>query len=232
MAGGVRAYVLTRGLTPPNERDGGAAQEDGACEDGELPEVAFPEANPPTCAAAVEAELEMCTALATWEPWNTPSTALLQAMDHTQKARAGVQYAQAICTTCERRAEAITEMVYEKTHFANMPPSLRCQRLARIRLHGCPRWLRRHHAQDILDMSNGIQSVEALSQSLHEGACARHNTSHGPGNPHCEGMAGLTATMVYNWRVLWWSLPKVQRKEHMLQMYVKSLRAHRAEGGE
>ena len=123
------------------------------------------------------------------------------------------------------------EMAYEKAHFANMPPSLRCQRLARIRLHGCPRWQRRHHAQDILDMSNGIQSVEALSQSLHEGACARHNKSHGPGNPHCEGMTRLTATMVYNWRVLWWSLPKVQRKEHVLQMFVKSLRAHRASGG-
>ena len=216
---------------PPNERDSGAAQEDGACEDGELPEVAFPEASPPMCAAAIEAELEMCTALATWEPWNTPSAALLQAMDCTQKARAGVQYAQAICTTCVRRAEAIMEMAYENAHFANMPPSLRCQRLARIRLHGCPRWQRTHHAQDILDMSHGIQSVEALSQSLHEGACARHNKSHGPGNPHCEGMTGLTATMVYNWRVLWWSLPKVQRKEHMLQMFVKSLRAHRAKGG-
>ena len=37
--------------------------------------------------------------------------------------------------------------------------------------------------------------------------------------------------MVYNWRVLWCSLPKVQRKEHVLQMFVKSLCAHRASGG-
>ena len=76
-----------------------------------------------------------------------------------------------------------------------------------------------------------ILSVEALCRSLHEGSCARHNTSHVPGHPCCEGMAGLTATMVYNWRVLWWSLPKVQRKEHVLQMFVKSLRAH-SQGGE
>ena len=61
-------------------------EEKGGLEDGEPPEVAFPHATPPTCAAVVEAELEMCTALATWEPWNTPSAALLQAMDRTQQA--------------------------------------------------------------------------------------------------------------------------------------------------
>ena len=200
-------------------------------EDGEPPEVALPHATPPICAAVIEAELQLCTALATWEPWNIPSAALLNAMDLTHKARAGAQYTPSIATTASRRAEAIMEIAYEKAHFDDMPPSLRYQRLARIRIHGCPRWQRHHHAQDILEMCNGIQSVEALTQSLHEGTCERHNKSHGPGNPHCQGMSGLTATMVYNWRVLWWSLPKVQRKEHVLQMFVVDLRAHRARGG-
>ena len=131
-------------------------------------------------------------------------------------------------------------MAYEEAQFANIPPSLRYQRLAQIRLHGCPRWRQQRargiaaegllHTQSYLSVCTGIQTVEALSQSLHEGFCGRHKTTHGPGNPHCEGMAGLTAIMVYTWRVLWWSLPKVQRKEHMLQMFVKSLRAHRAKG--
>ena len=40
----------------------------------------------------------------------------------------------------------------------------------------------------------------------------------------------FSATMVYNWRVLWWSLPWVMRKEHMLRLYVDSLNAHRASG--
>ena len=43
-------------------------------------------------------------------------------------------------------------------------------------------------------------------------------------------MVGLSATVVYNWRVLWWSLPQVQRKEHILHLFVESLRAHRALG--
>ena len=40
---------------------------------------------------------------------------------------------------------------------------------------------------------------------------------------------GLSATVVYNWRVLWY-LPQVQRKEHILHMFVERLRAHRARG--
>ena len=210
----------------PSECDDAAAQEDG-----EPPEVAFPEVNPPTnSAVAIEAELEMCVALATWEPWNTPSAALLQAIERTHQARGDARSTPDIATTCERRAEAIMEIAYEKAHFADIPPRLRYQKLARMRLHGCPRWQRSHHAQDIFSLCTGISSVAALSQSLHEGNCARHNKTHGPGNPQCGGMAGLSVTMVYNWRVLWWSLPKVRRKEHLLSMFVKSLHAHRAKG--
>ena len=142
-----------QGLCPnPSVRDGDAAHEDG-----EPPEVAFPDAGPQASAAAIEAELEMCTVLATWEPWNTPSAALLQAMARTQQAREGAQYTTDIATTCERRAEAIKEIAYEEAHFANIPPSLRYQRLARIRLHGCPQWQRKHHTQDILDACNTVR---------------------------------------------------------------------------
>ncbi len=63
---------------------------------------------------------------------------------------------------------------------------------------------------------------------LSEGSCARHQKDHGPAKPQCGGMVGLTTTMVYNWRLLWWSLSWTQRKEHVLLLYVQSLRAHRA----
>ena len=230
--------MMGKGLCPsPSGCDHGAAEDPDGLNDGEPSHVSFPDDRPPANAAAIEAELEMCTALATWEPWNTPSAALLQAMDRTQQARGAAHDTADIATICERRAEAIKEMAYEKAHFANIPPSLRYQRLAQIRLHGCPRWQQRTraigslHVHSYLTMCRGIETVEALSQVLQEGDCARHKKTHGPSNPHCEGMAGLTATMVYNWRVLWWSLPKVERKEHLLHMFVKSLGAHRASGG-
>ena len=62
-------------------------------------------------------------------------------------------------------------------------------------------------------MSTGAQSVEFTSQSLYEVNCARYSKAHAPGNPHC----GLL-----------WSLQQVQRSEHVLSLFVKSLRAHRA----
>ena len=39
---------------------------------------------------------------------------------------------------------------------------------------------------------------------------------------------GLSATVVYHWRVVWWSLVQVQRNEHTMNVFAKSLRARRA----
>ena len=43
---------------------------------------------------------------------------------------------------CARRAEAITELAYEAAHFTQMAPTLRYQKLARIRLGGGTNWCR------------------------------------------------------------------------------------------
>ena len=159
-----------KGLCPsPSGCDHDAAEDPNGIDDGEPPNFTFPDDRPPSNAAAIEAELEMCTALATWEPWNTPSAALLQAMDRTQQARGAAHDTVDIATICERRAEAIKDMAYEEAHFANIPPSLRYQRLARIRLHGCPRWQRRaagiaaeglSHTHSYLNVCTGIHTVE------------------------------------------------------------------------
>ena len=200
-------------------------------DDGEVPDLA----HAPTTTVSIEAELEMCTALSSWVPWDTPSAALIQAMERVQRVREAQPGTLDIVTTCQRRAEAITALAYEDAHFAKIPPALRYQRLARIRIQGVRPWRRRRGHKDnqligYLSTSSGIQSLESLSKSLHEGACERHNKAHGPNNLHCKGVGFLTATMVYNWRVLWWSLPQVQRKEHLLRFFVDSLRDHRATG--
>ena len=216
-------------------RPDGDDLEDGGLDDGEPPEAAFPPAEVHSRAEAVEAELEMCQALSTWQPWSAPSMALLQAMAKTQRVRGAAHAAADIVTTCERRAEAITELAYEEAHSEQMPEAFRYQRLARIRLQGCPDWKRvrgdKSRTHRYMTVCSGIRSVEALSIAINDGDCSRHGRAHGPGNEHCQGMAGLTATMVYNWRVLWWSLPQIPRKEHLLHMFVNSLRAHRASGG-
>ncbi len=52
-----------------------------------------------------------------------------------------------------------------------------------------------------------------------------------PKNPEHQCMAQLTPQHVLNWRALWWSLPKVIEKEHLLRTYREHFEAHRARGG-
>ena len=227
---------VSQGLCPdsggPNARD----EADGY-EDGEKPDVAFPPASAPPSADHIAAELELCVALSKWEPWGAPSAQLLQAMEQVQRVRGNVAGTMDMGSTCVRRAEAITELMYEEAHKEHIPKSFHYQRLAQMRLRGCPQWSQRarstrhaNYTSKYLSVCTGIQSLEVLDRLLDEGGCGRHNRVHGPGNPHCGGMAAFTPTMVYNWRVLWWSLPWVQRKEHLLHFFVNSLRTHRASG--
>ena len=217
---------------------GGTRQADPTgAEDGEDPDAAFSSAgdaaqmNP----GAIAAELELCAALGRWGPWSAPSAEVLQAMANVQRYResAGKELAD-LPVMCTRRAEAITEMAYEEAHFAQMPPTLRYQKLARIRLGGGTNWCRHvkgaNDTQQILSVCAGVQSVTALTRTLEQGACARHNRAHGPGNPVCPGLGAFTATMVYKWRVLRWSLPWASRREHLLRLFHASLAAHRATG--
>ena len=76
-------------------------------------------------------------------PWSAPSAEVLQAMANVQRYResAGKELAD-LPVMCTRRAEAITEMAYEEAHFAQMPPTLRYQKLARMRLGGGTNWCR------------------------------------------------------------------------------------------
>eukprot|EP00974_Lingulodinium_polyedra_P124182 11189618-Lingulodinium_polyedra.AAC.1 len=69
----------------------------------------------------------MCTALATWVHWGTPSAALFQATQRTQAVRAAMPRTVDVATICERRGEAITEMAYAQALFANIPQQFRYQ---------------------------------------------------------------------------------------------------------
>ena len=74
---------------------------------------------------------------------------------------------------CTRRAEAITELAYEEAHFAQMPPTLRYQKLARIRLGGgtnrCRHVKGTNDAHHILSVCAGVPSVTALTRTLEQG---------------------------------------------------------------
>ena len=73
-----------------SQREVKTSETDISFEDGESPEVAFPTTTAaPGDPGAIEAELELGHALATWGPWSGPSEQMLQAMDKVQRWRDG-----------------------------------------------------------------------------------------------------------------------------------------------
>ena len=66
-----------------------------------------------------------------------------------------------------------------------------------------------------------------FSDMLERSSCERYGQVHAPGNPRCVGLNAFTGTMVYNWRVLWWSMPWVARKGWLLKFFCRSLSDHR-----
>eukprot|EP00974_Lingulodinium_polyedra_P058166 5602538-Lingulodinium_polyedra.AAC.1 len=68
-------------------------------------------------------------------------------MERTHRVRRATPGTVDIATTCERQAEAIAEMAYAEAQPANIPPTLRHQRLARMRPNGCPPWQRKRNSK-------------------------------------------------------------------------------------
>ena len=188
-----------------------AQDESVGLEDGEKTHVAFQGMGKPLSEHALAAELDICVALSGWSPWNAPTEPLLRAMGLVQRARGEASAAPDTVTTCMRRAEALTELAYETSHAASLPESCRYQRLETQRPQGVPVWDRFAKGRSVtsvyLSVSSGILSEAALEQVIADGNCARHGRANASGNSLCEGMVGLSAIMLYNWRVLWWSLP-------------------------
>ena len=103
-------------------------------------------------------KLDLCVPLAGWEPrGGVLSAQLLQAMDQVRRIRGAAPAAVDVCTTCARPTEAITELAYEETHVEHLPESYRYQRLARVRLRGCP--------------PHGVAALEARTSQVSASLC-------------------------------------------------------------
>lgn len=202
-------------------------------EDAEEPGKVFHDMSGPDqgVAAALDVEIRLCQALTRWSPFATPSAEVLEAMGDVQRHRAaGSAVFSDMPSMCSQRAEAMTALAYEDGHA--LPEALRYQRLARIRLSNPTSWHRTAKDKSVttrfLAVSAGVSSSANLSSMLERSTCSRHERPHAPGNPQCCGLEVFTGTMVYNWRVLWWSMPWVTRKELLLSFCRQSLLAHRA----
>ena len=106
------------------------------------------------------------------------------------------------------------------------------------------RWVRRHLVNP-RDWQQGCQAREktrkymstcsrlvgavALASEMEGWACARGDMqAHGR---VCVGATSFCPQVIHNWRVLWYSMPSINRRELLLKLFAASLQDHRAKGG-
>lgn len=190
----------------------------------------------PRRAHAVQVELELCQALANWCPWSEPSAELLSAMRVAAKCGLRADGTD-VGNACLARASAIQQLAYEEVHGSLLPEALKYQRAAHYWLMNPGAWKRKMVAnqrlvtRSYLQACAGVSTKEQVASLLADSSCATHGQEHRPGNPGCIGLQSFAPSVVENWRILWWSLPKTSRKDHLLKAYVASLANHKAVGG-
>jgi len=185
---------------------------------------------------AVQVELDLCQALAHWCPWSEPSAELVSTMRLAAGCGLGAE-GRDVGTACLARADAIRQLAYEEVHGSQLPEALKYQRAARCRLTNPGAWKRcvvtdqRLVTTSYLQACAGVPALEEMASRLANADCGQWGPVHEPGNRVCVGLQSFSASVVINWRILWWSLPKTSRKEHLLKAFRASLASHRAMGG-
>ena len=170
----------------------------------------------------IGAELSLCQALGRWSPFGHPSEELLIAMAAVRACgKNGSGEVLSVASNCCSRAAALLALSYEITHADALPERLKCQRLAQMRLQNPFSWQRQRKGTNITSQllvhSSHIMTPAALTKHLEHQQCDHAD------KPECCGLQAFTAADVYNWRVLWRSLPWVSRKENLLALYQNSL---------
>ena len=177
--------------------------------------------------AEVEAELSLCKALGSWNPWATPDqevTDALVALASVAKPGAPKQP-----DRCALRAHVMKDLAHEIVAENNLPASMRWNGLARYRLRSgsgvCAKSYsggRRRAAVELIE--SHVLAVEDIEEKL-AFPCWRGRVSH-----ECFTPFRAQPGLVRNWRILWRSMPASTRREALLEMFRRSLVAHRAKG--
>ena len=172
-------------------------------------------------AESLHSELLLCQALGRWSPFDHPSEELLRAMASVREHGDGSGEVLSVASNCCSRAEAMLALAYETTHADALPERMKCQKLAKMRLLNPCSWQRQRKGTNVtsqlLEHSSHITTPEALRKHLEHQQCGH------AGKAECCGLQAFTVGDVYNWRVLWRSLPWVSRKENLLAFYRDSL---------
>jgi hypothetical protein len=165
----------------------------------------------------VDAELALCSVLAQWTPWSTPSAELCVALKCLSAASAAGPAAH----TTEVRQAVVDLLTREAQASDSMLPHQKYQKAEQLLRAGyscgtmryCPQ-LRAKRMQHIMRVS-ATTSLSHIEKRLAE-SCSQGSTSH-----PCLTVFRANPGMVRNWRLLWWSVPTHRRHELLLEQFVR-----------
>ena len=180
----------------------------------------------------VDIEMEICSELRRWSPWDEPSCELVAAMHRKTQLTDESSSWQTVAQQCRRRRKAVEQLLLEAavehTAAANLSPVMMYRRAARWHLQKKTSVLQLHDKRAIT-ATEDIQvfkdiRMEPIAESMAKG-CGRWGKDHS-----CLDTFAANLDVVRNWRVLWFSLPPALRRESLLTMCRASLAMHRKSG--
>jgi len=162
----------------------------------------------------VETEFALCEGLVSWNPWTTLDPDSAPKVFAALRGLSGTNPATA--QRCLVRAQVIQDMAYEQEHHDALPATLLTNRSSRT-----PYWRLRKQQ---VPLSRGAVTLAHLDQQKYFDLgeiraalvlpCEKHGSAHS-----CLNLFREHPESVRNWRMLWYSLPRAERKTSLARMY-------------
>ena len=194
-----------------SERHTDATDEAAADDRGDVIRVTDRSKNKPL----EQAELQLCTALATWNPWDLPTSDVIASLQSVTSAASGDTLAAE--SRVIRWQTAVEELEFERQYADRIPERFKYNGAARwhITNRTTTHWDRRRRQalmNEYLENCSDF-SVDAIACSI-SCTCARGK------NPHwCLDPFRANPSSVRTWRIMWRSLPAPMRRETLIKLY-------------
>ena len=167
----------------------------------------------------VDAELQLCSCLASWVPWAAPTELVNNSLAAIQKRTTVRQ--------CVLRGQVVEDLVWEAANADKLPPRLQYNAASRYRLKKA-----RLSAVSHMAKSQHTVAAEALATHSMIDLALITETLSKPcwkrGKAHiCMDVFRANPQVIRVWRVMWHCLPAAVRREKLMHMMADSFQKHR-----
>ena len=208
--------ALPREISDPRRQPCFARDDDDdeeECDDGALTMTALVDFKPPFMDTAdVDAELELCSCLPTWDPWQLPSDCINAALGNIRS--------KSTAHRCKLREQVVADMVWETANADSLPDRLKYNAASRYRLRTgriSPTTLvNKSKFAGALEalQTHALIDVDEIDKQLRATDCPKHSRPH-----TCLDPFRADPRLIRIWRVLWNCLPAYIRRERLMAMF-------------